>query len=94
MPIKITSRSNGKSSELAWLCDKDWRLPSQVSALEDWLAENVAQLPKGDYSADIGFAPRPDAAGGGALITPAMMRSMLDIGMTLFFSEYPAMGAR
>jgi hypothetical protein len=48
-------------------------------------------LPKGDYSADIGFAPRPDAAGGGAAITPEMMRSMVEVGMTLFFSEYPEM---
>ena len=91
MPIKITSYKDGGSSEVAWLCDDDWHLPSQVSAFEAWLVQNAARLPKGDYIADIGFAPRPEAAGGGAAIKPEMMRSMIEVGMTLFFSEYPEM---
>ena len=57
---------------VAWLCDDDWSLPSQVLALEAWLAQNSATLSKGGYTADIGFSPRADAAGGGAAISPIM----------------------
>jgi hypothetical protein len=91
MPIRIESHKNGKRSELAWLCDDDWQLPQQVEALREWLEQNAETLPPGEYSADIGFAPRPDAAGGGGEITLEMMRSMLAIGMTLYLSEYPEM---
>jgi hypothetical protein len=91
MPIKIATNADGTSTEVAWLCDDDWRLSSQISALEVWLAHDGATLPKGIYTADIGFAPRSDAAGGGAEITPEMMHRMTKLGMTLFLSEYPKM---
>src|SRR6476469_7783008 len=92
MPIKIASDADGTSTEVAWLCDDDWRLPSQISALEAWLEHDGATLPKGTYTADIGFAPRSDAAGGGGAITREMMRGMIELGMTLYLSEYPEMG--
>jgi hypothetical protein len=92
MPTKISSRKDGSLEELAWLFSHDWHLPRQFAALQEWLALHGATLPKGEYSADIGFAPRPDAAGGGAAITLEMMRSMSSVGMTLYFSEYPEMG--
>ena len=91
MPIKIASDADGTSTEVAWLCDDDWRLPSQISALEGWLGGDGARLPKGTYTADIGFAPRPDAGGGGGAITLEMMRRMTELGMTLYLSEYPEM---
>lgn len=41
------------------------------------------------YVADIGFTPRDDASGGGAALPPEIMRTMTDLGMSLFLSEYP-----
>src|SRR5437762_10806718 len=90
MPTKITTHGDAKP-EVAWLCGDDWALPSQVLALEAWLGEHAATLGKGRYTADIGYSPRPGAGGGGAAISPLMMRTMADLGMTLFLSEYPPM---
>ena len=90
MPIKVSTDDDART-EVAWLCDDDWRLPSQVAALEEWLAQNAASLTGRRYTADIGFSPRPEAAGGGASISPQMMRNMSELGMTLFLSEYPVM---
>ncbi len=87
MPIKIYSQDD--LHELAWLCDKDWNLAPQVCALEEWLNKNKAGIESGHYIADIGFCVREDAAAGGAAISPEMMRTMADLGMRLFLSEYP-----
>ena len=88
MPIKIYPREN-PTDETAWLCGDDWSLPSQVAALETWLGENKGRVKSGCYIADIGFSVRDDAAGGGAAISPEMMRTMADLGISLFLSEYP-----
>ena len=42
------------------------------------------------FEQHIGFTPREDALGGGAAIAPEMMRTMAELGMSLFLSEYPA----
>ena len=89
MPVTIYTADDSRV-EIAWLCGDDWNLPAQVSALEAWLAQNSAALTNARYVADIGFSVRSDATGGGAAISPQMMRSMSDLGITLFLSEYPA----
>jgi hypothetical protein len=87
MPINIYSEKTPE--KLAYLCDSNWRLPDQVEALETWLKENRNRIKSGQYVADIGFTSRADASGGGAAISPEMMRMMADLGMSLFLSEYP-----
>jgi len=91
MPISIyqVTSEGQKNKEIAWLCDQNWRLPEQVEALTVWLAENRTSFAPGDYVADLGFEPRPDALGGGAVLSPEAMRTMADLGITLFLSEYP-----
>src|SRR5688572_9254402 len=89
MPIKIYAEDESRS-EVAWLCDDDWELPSQVSVLQAWLEGNEAKIPPSRYVADIGFSVRTDASGGGAVISSEMMRRMADLGISLFLSEYPA----
>jgi len=91
MPVNIYRVTpQGQDNErIAWLCDDNWRLPDQAEALEAWLAENRFTLRPDEYVADIGFCPRESALGGGAAIPPQMMRTMADLGMSLFLSEYP-----
>ena len=89
MPVTIYTDDDSRG-EVAWLCGDDWNLPAQVSALETWLAQNSATITSGRYIADIGFSVRSDATGGGAAVSPEMMRSMANLGITLFLSEYPA----
>jgi hypothetical protein len=91
MPVKIyrvTPEDQKKNEGIAWLCNDNWRLPDQAEALEAWLAENGGTLKPAEYVADIGFTLREDASGGGAAISPQMMRTMADLGMSLFLSEY------
>ena len=87
MPVNIYSKDD-PHDRLAWLCDKDWNLPTQVCALEEWLSKNKVGIKSGRYIADIGFCVREDAAGGGSVISPDMMRTMAELGMSLFLSEY------
>ena len=93
MPISITEYSNTKEGEkgkeVDWLCDDNWELPSQIAALEKWLVENHAKIKHGSYVSDIGYSPRPGAAGGGGVVTIKAMKIMVEIGMELFLSEYP-----
>jgi hypothetical protein len=89
MPVTVYTDDESKA-EIAWLCGDDWNLPAQVSALKTWLAQKGAAITSARYIADIGFSVRSDATGGGAAISPEMMRSMADLGITLFLSEYPA----
>jgi hypothetical protein len=94
MPINIIDYSNAQEGEkgipLNGLCDNEWEMPVQIEALELWLAKDGCNLPVGFYVADIGFSPRKDASGGGAVISTGAMKAMLSIGMELFLSEYPA----
>ena len=89
MPIKIYNEEN--QEEIAWLCDTDWELPTQISELESWLNNDGINLRKGKYVADIGFDIRKDANGGGGIINSKMMKIMADIGMEIYLSEYPKM---
>lgn len=92
MPIRIADHSqeggDPRGREVAWLCDQSWRLPEQLSEFEAWLQKN-GDLPKGRYSADIGFAPMPDAMGGGGGLSIDSIRILSKIGMEVWFSEYP-----
>jgi hypothetical protein len=90
MPVTIyrVTPEGEKNERLGWLCDDNWRLQDQAEALEIWLVEHHGALTPNKYVADIGFKPREDASGGGAAISPEMMRTMADIGMSLFLSEY------
>ena len=88
VPIIIYSAKADRTT-VAWLCDENWRLPDQTAELERWVRENGSILPPGEYVADIGFAPRGDAFGGGGAFSPETMRIMADLGITLFLTEYP-----
>ena len=90
MPISIY-RDDDSRAEVAWLCDDDWELPSQVAALRTWLADSAPPFGSGPYIADIGFSVRADAVAGGSAFSPEMMRRMVDCGITLFLSEYSAL---
>jgi hypothetical protein len=90
MPVNIyrVTPEGQENEDIAWLCDDNWRLSDQAEALKAWLTEHRATLKPDRYIADIGFSPREDALGGGAAISPEMMRTMGALGMSLFLSEY------
>ena len=87
MPIVIYSEEKGSRWKRS-LCFGKWELPRQVRALDAWLKRNRKKMKSGHYIADIGFMVRKGAGGGGAAISPEMMRKMADLGMSLFLSEY------
>ena len=88
MPINIYNQKN--IEKIAWLCDDDWELPSQIYELEEWLKKNESNIPPGDYVADIGFDIRKDATGGGGVLTIKSMAIMIKLGIELYLSEYPS----
>jgi hypothetical protein len=88
MPISITRIINGSVEKIAWLCDGEWELPRQIDELKKWLLENRTKLNKGNYVADVGYSPREDACGGGAVLSIQAMRIMVAVDMELYLSEY------
>jgi hypothetical protein len=90
MPVNIYRvTSDDKPNEaVAWLCDGDWLISSQVDALAEWLSRDGSGLPEGKYVADIGFCWRRDASAGGPVLDVATMQRMVNMGMDLFLSEY------
>lgn len=87
MPINIYPQE--QEGNIAWLCDDEWGLASQVYKLEEWLNKNIDKLPKAEYIADIGFRGNKDAGGGGGVITLKLMEMLISIGMEVWLSEYP-----
>jgi hypothetical protein len=92
MPVNIyrVTPQAQKNEPIEYLCEDNWRLPDQAKALEAWLIQHRVTLKPDEYVADIGFTPRKDALGGGAAIPPEMLRTMAELGMSLFLSEYPS----
>jgi hypothetical protein len=88
MPINIYSQDRTNTDPIAWLCDDEWELPGQFHELERWLKANQQALDKGKYVADIGFQIRPNATGGGGVISTEMIRILNDLGMEIYLSEY------
>jgi len=71
------------------LCSDSWELPHQIHELETWLKDKGKLLTPGNYVADIGFEIRTGANGGGGVLNSESMAIMGEIGMDLYFSEYP-----
>ena len=93
MPINFIdyteSEVGQQGKSLGSICKGEWELPAQIEALEAWLNSEGCKLAKGTYVADLGFLPRSNALGGGAVVSPESMQIMCSVGMSLFLSEYP-----
>ena len=92
MPVFIYQKfqEDGRDIEdLARLCDEVWELGPQVDALQEWLSESGRALPLVEYVANIYFKWRRDASSGGPVLEPSAMRIAADIGMSIYFSEFP-----
>ena len=90
MPCVIRKHVGEAPEFEAELAGEEWKLAPQVEALEDWLRQNADRINRNyRWTADIGFGYRADAGGGGAAITPKLMRMCLDCNVELFLSEYP-----
>lgn len=85
MPINIYERDS--LTEIIYLSESHWDLPNQISDLEDWL--DKTDIPAGDYIADIGFDIRPNASGGGAVLTLNTLKRLYELGIEVYLSEYP-----
>ncbi len=87
MPINIY-RLDAKRTNLAWLCDDEWRLPEQIAELERWISRKRKKEDV-DCIADIGFQSRKDAMGGGSALSAVALKKLGESNITLFLSEYP-----
>jgi hypothetical protein len=88
VPVRIEKIIGSSREEVAYLCDDDWELPSQVAVFQNWLLTSTAGLVPNEYVADIGFSPREGAAGGGANLNSTVLERMGKLGMSLALSEY------
>lgn len=89
MPCIIRKIVGDRSKNHLTLADDEWRLAPQVEALESWLQEHPDELdPSHKWIADIGFSPRPNATGGGPIITRQLMQACLKTNLVIYLSEY------
>lgn len=87
MAVKIYKY--GTFDHVDFICDDSLDLSSQIYYLEKWLKTKGVLLPKSRYVADIGFDVNRDASGGGAVLNSKTIKMLNDIGMEVYFSEYP-----
>ncbi len=88
MPINIY-RNDDSDEQIACLANNEWELPAQLWELEKWLNQSRDTLTPGNIIADIGFSVREEAAGGGAVLSAESMKHFSDVGIDIYFSEYP-----
>ena len=86
MPINIYEDTS--LNKLAWLCDDNWELPTQLAALLEWVSVNKETLGKEKIVADIGLAIRKDGSGGGAVLATEEMKELIEANIDVYFSEY------
>lgn len=91
MPVRIyqVTPADQDNELIALLCDDEYLLWAQMDALTQWLEESGVEMPPAEYVANISFCWRRDAATGGPVLSNTIMRHMGNIGMSLYFSEYP-----
>lgn len=89
MPVVIRKQAGGELENLVELAGEEWYLPQQISALEEWLSANADRLdPTFTWIADVGFVGRPDAAGGGPVLTREFMERCVRANLEIWLSEY------
>ncbi|EMJ88682.1 hypothetical protein [Leptospira meyeri] len=90
MPIWIRKTHNEKTENYVNLIENDWNLTAQFEALEEWLKTVDEKLDqKVEWIADLGFAPRTNALGGGPVISLDLMKLCIKNNLEIFISEYP-----
>lgn len=85
MSIRVYSETSLETITI--LADDEWELPEQLSILTDWVAANRSTLTQGPYVADIGFSMR-ESSGGGGVLSHETMKTLSEINMSIYFSEY------
>jgi len=89
MAIWIRKIKGDTSENYLKLADGDWNLRTQFEVFESWLKCDAGNLKSDEmWIADIGFAPREGALGGGPIISLEMMKICLDKQITIYLSEY------
>jgi len=87
MPINIYFENSFES--IITLSEGIWDLPTQISQLEEWLNQNPELYQDIKKVIDIGFSIRPDASGGGSVLTTNLMTKLVNRNYELYLSEYP-----
>jgi hypothetical protein len=85
MSIRVYFKSSLET--IAILAEDEWELPEQLSILTAWVAAHRSTLTQGPYVADIGFSMRVSSGGGGVL-SHETMKTLSEIDMSIYFSEY------
>jgi len=90
MPVVVWRGMGDRFAKHAELAVSTWDLREQVEALEAWMHSDKGKLdPSSRWVADIGFAPRKGALGGGPPLTLGLMEACLAANLEIFLSEYP-----
>lgn len=91
MPIVIRPRDQSKANYLE-LCPSSWDLRILIESLQVWLDSqptHFAESVTGSWIADVGFAPRSEATGGGPILSLQLMKQCLCYNLEIYLSEYP-----
>jgi hypothetical protein len=89
LPVVVRKQDGDKFENLVELAGEEWYLPQQISALEEWLSANEGSLdPTFTWVADVGFVGRPDAGGGGPVLTREFMERCVRVNLEIWLSEY------
>ncbi len=91
MPVVIRRIVEDRYENYADVAADSWDLRTQIEALEEWLSANPGELePSNQWVADVGFAVRLNANGGGPPITRKLMEMCVASNLDIYLSEYGA----
>jgi hypothetical protein len=88
MPVRIYRFADIRD-KVAYICRDSWDLDEQLWKLHEWVKRNKGKLKGDHFVADIGYAMRKDATGGGHALTKKEMLDYVEFGMDIYFSQYP-----
>lgn len=89
MPVVVRKSVGDNFENHLDLAREEWYLPQQIAVLEEWLQANEGALdPSFAWVADVGFTGRPDASGGGPILSRAFMERCVRANLEIWLSEY------
>ncbi|MCW7492544.1 hypothetical protein ND861_09580 [Leptospira sp. 2 VSF19] len=89
MPIWIRKTNKEKTENYHHLMKDDWDLTNNFEAFSDWIQSVDGTLDKKfDWVADISFSPRPNATGGGPVISFDLMKLCIKNNIEIYISEF------
>ena len=89
MSTYLKNNQSGSAVHVIEIINDNWDLDAQLKSLDNWFNNNPDyHYSRGEWIADVGFEPRPDASVAGYTINLGLMSQLVKNNITLWLSDY------